>query len=237
MQKLLMQPPTSKNRSKAVHYLSCHPCTPYAADFKTFPSSHFTHHQVCITSNRSPSNHISEFQSTALAKYDQLAHTLMRHRRWDMALGSRFLQYVQYTEASLLQRFYKRVRQCYPTLHTSIAITRHCITVWRRQGAFLLYYYDTLMETCHTRKTKFWIQSLRALRHQSMQTLTNIAAQLLRENWSIVEDLFRDAAATVHHFKKRSQPCNPRDSKPKRARTPHPKTPRLRHPGATSPNP
>ena len=70
------------------------------------------------------------------------------------------------------------------------------------------------------RKTNFWIQSLRALRHPSMQALTNIAAQLLRQNWSIMEDLFRDAAATVHHFKKRSQPCNTTNSKPNRVRMP-----------------
>ena len=50
-----------------------------------------------------------------------------------------------------------------------------------------------------------------------MQALTNIAARLLRENWSIVEDLFRDAAAAVHHFKKCSQPYNYRNSGLKRA--------------------
>ena len=33
-----------------------------------------------------------------------------------MAVGSRFLQDVQYTETSLLQQFYKRVRQCYTIL-------------------------------------------------------------------------------------------------------------------------
>ena len=110
-----------------------------------------------VTPNCSSPNHISEFQPTTLAKYDQLAQTLMRHRRWDMALGSRFLQYVQYTETSLLRHFYRRVRQCYTTLHTSIATSRRRIIVWRRQGAFLLDYYDTLMETCNTRKTKFWM--------------------------------------------------------------------------------
>ena len=41
-----------------------------------------------------------------------------------------------------------------------------------------------------------------------MHLLTKVAAHLLRENWSIVEDLFRAAAATVHHPKKRLQPCN-----------------------------
>jgi hypothetical protein len=46
-----------------------------------------------------------------------------------------------------------------------------------------------------------------------MQALTSIAAQLLQKNWSIMEDLFRDAAATVHHFKKRSQACNSANSK------------------------
>ena len=44
-----------------------------------------------------------------------------------------------------------------------------------------------------------------------MQALINIAAQLSRKNWSIVEDLFWDAAATVHHFKKHLKPCNPKD--------------------------
>ena len=33
-----------------------------------------------------------------------------------------------------------------------------------------------------------------------MQAFTQVAAQLLRENWSIVGDLFRAAAATVHHL-------------------------------------
>ena len=127
---------------------------------------------------------LSEFQSTVLAEYHQLARTLMRHRHWDMALGSRFLQYARHTKASLLQHFYKQVRQCHTTLHTSIAIfcrliivlffltcdrsstkrpsRAHCcrIIVWRRQGTFLLDYYDTLMETCDAKKTAFWIQSL-----------------------------------------------------------------------------
>ena len=39
-----------------------------------------------------------------------------------------------------------------------------------------------------------------------MQVLTTIAAQLLMEKWSIMEDLFRADAATVHHLEKRSQP-------------------------------
>ena len=43
-----------------------------------------------------------------------------------------------------------------------------------------------------------------------MQALTNIAAQLLRQNWSIMEDLFRDATATVHQFNMLSQPATPR---------------------------
>ena len=42
-----------------------------------------------------------------------------------------------------------------------------------------------------------------------MQALTQVAAQLLRENWSIVEDLFRAAAATVHHLKNYIHPCPP----------------------------
>ena len=56
-----------------------------------------------------------------------------------------------------------------------------------------------------------------------MQALTQVAARLLRENWSIVEDLFRAAAATVHHLKKRSQPCAPKNPNPKR--TCMPRTP------------
>jgi hypothetical protein len=76
-------------------------------------------------------------------------------------------------------------------------------------------------------KPKFGHTPLCALRHQSTQALTNIAAQLLRKNWSFVENLFWDAAATVHHFKKRSQPCNSVNSKPKRVPMPHapPKAP------------
>ena len=56
-----------------------------------------------------------------------------------------------------------------------------------------------------------------------MQALTQVVAQLLSENWSIVEDLFRAAAATVHHLKKRSQPCAPENPTPKR--TCMPRTP------------
>ena len=83
IKKMLTQPPTgtSKNRSKAVHYLNRHPCTPYTADLQAFASSYFTHLQVCVTPNCSSPNYISEFQSTTLAKYDQLAQTLMRRRR------------------------------------------------------------------------------------------------------------------------------------------------------------
>ena len=77
-------------------------------------------------------NHTSAFRSTTLVKYEELAQTLMRHQRWDMALGRRFLQSVQCTENSLLHPFYKRVRQCYTALHTSIATSRRRIIVRRR---------------------------------------------------------------------------------------------------------
>ena len=40
MKKLLTQPPTSQNRSKAVHYLTKHPDTPHTADLRSFASSH-----------------------------------------------------------------------------------------------------------------------------------------------------------------------------------------------------
>ena len=65
-------------------------------------------------------------------------------RRWDMALGGASFR-MQNTEASLLQHFYKRVRQCYTTtLHTSIAIWRCRIIIV--PGVFLLAYYETLVE-------------------------------------------------------------------------------------------
>mmetsp|Transcript_32286 Transcript_32286/g.52435 ORF Transcript_32286/g.52435 Transcript_32286/m.52435 type:complete len:139 (-) Transcript_32286:288-704(-) len=48
----------------------------------------------------------------------------------------------------------------------------------------------------HQKKEKLWVQSLRALRHQSMQAITKFAAQLLQEKWSIMEDIFRSNAAT-----------------------------------------
>ena len=162
----------------------------------------------------------SEYQSTALREFKHFAQTLMRHRRWDMELGSRFLQYDQCTEASLLRHFHKRVRQCYTNLHTSIATSRRRIILWRRQGTFLLDYYDTLMETCKIKKENLWVQSLRTLRHWSMQQLTKVATHLLRENWSIVEDLFRAPAATMHHLQKRSLPCTSEYSNPKRVRMP-----------------
>ena len=100
-----------------------------------------------------------------------------------------------------MQHFYKRVKrcytnlvqQCYTNLHTSIATSR-CL-VWRHQGTFLYYYYNTVMETCNRQKEKYWVQSLRILRHRSMQILINIATYLLREK-------------IVHHLKRRSQPCN-----------------------------
>ena len=144
----------------------------------------------------------------------------MRHRRWDMELGSRFLQYAQYTEANLLQHFYNRMWRCYSNSRTSIATSRRRIIAWRRQGTLLLDHYDTLMQTCHTRKEKFWLQSLRTLRHRSMQALTHVATQLLKENWSAAEDLFRTAVATVHHLKKRSRPYDTANPNPKRTYTP-----------------
>ena len=71
-----------------------------------------------------------------------------------------------------------------------------------------------------------------------MQALTNIAAQLLRKNSSIVEDLFRDAAATVHHFEKRSHlQLHELQSKTSLHALRSPKTPRVRHFRATSPSP
>ena len=48
-----------------------------------------------------------------------------------------------------------------------------------------------------------------------MQALTQVAAQLIRENWSTAEDLFRAAVATVHHLKKRSQPYDSASPQPK----------------------
>ena len=51
--------------------------------------------------------------------------------------------------------------------------------------------HNTLLETCHTRKDQFWAKLLRALGHQSMPALTQVAAELLREARSILEDLFR----------------------------------------------
>jgi hypothetical protein len=96
--------------------------TPCTADVKAFASSHYTHLQVYLTPSCSPPHHASQFQSTALAKCDQLAQTLMRHQRWDMAVGSCFLQYAQYTEASLLQHFTSECdSDSDTTLHTSIA--------------------------------------------------------------------------------------------------------------------
>ena len=53
-----------------------------------------------------------------------------------------------------------------------------------------------------------------------MQQLTKIAAHLLKEKWSVVEDLFRAAAATMHHLKKRSQPFTSEYSNPKWVRMP-----------------
>ena len=156
----------------------------------------------------------------------------MQHRRWDMELGTRFLRYARYTEASLLQRFYNRMWRCYSNLRTSIATSCCRIIAWWRQGTLLLDYYDTLMQTCHTKKEIFWLKSLRALRHRSMEALTQVAAQLLRENWSIVEDQFRAAIATVHSLKKRSPPGDSAHSNPKRIcmpRTP-PGAPQLQKP-------
>ena len=111
---------------------------------------------------------------------------------------------------------YDRVTPAY----LSFATSRRRIIAWRRQGAFFLAYYDTLMETCNTEKEKFWVQSPRILRHSSMQQLTKIAAHLLKETWSIAEDLFRAAAATVHHLENRSQAFPSEYSNPKRVRMP-----------------
>ena len=105
--KLLTQPPTSKNRSRAVHYLTQHPGTPYTADLKAFASSHYAPSQVCFTLRWPLPHPAVEFQSTVLTDYKLFAQTLMLHRRWDMELGSRFLRYAQHREASLLQHFYR----------------------------------------------------------------------------------------------------------------------------------
>ena len=59
----------------------------------------------------------------------------------------------------------KRVQQCHTTLHTSIATLCRRIIVWRRQGTFLLDYYDTLMETCNAKRANLWLQLLRTVRH------------------------------------------------------------------------
>ena len=69
------------------------------------------------------------------------------------------LRYAQFTAVSLLQHFYKCMRQFYTSLHTCIAFSRRCIIGWRRQGASFLAYYDTLVE-------------MRTLRDWSMQQLT-----------------------------------------------------------------
>ena len=100
-----------------------------------------------------------EFQSTALTDYKLFAQALMRRRRWDMELRSRFLRYAQHTEASLLQHFYNRMQQSYSNLRTSIATSRRRVIAWRRQGPLLLDSYDTLVETCLRRREKFWVQS------------------------------------------------------------------------------
>ena len=135
-----------------------------------------------------------------------------------MASGSRFLQYAQYMEVSLLQHFCKRVRQCYTTRHTSIGTSCRHIIVCKRQRIFLLVYYDTLMETCDSRKKTIWAQSLRTLCHRLMQVLTRFAAQ---QKWSNAEDCFWADAATVHLLKKRSQPCNSESSNLKKTCMPH----------------
>ena len=91
IQKLLTQTPTSQNRSKAIRYLTQHPGTPYTADLKNFASSHYVHSRICSTPHWSFPHPASEFPSTAITDYKLLAQTLIRHRRWDMELGSRFL--------------------------------------------------------------------------------------------------------------------------------------------------
>jgi hypothetical protein len=54
-----------------------------------------------------------------------------------------------------------------------------------------------------------------------MQTITKLAAQLLQEKWSIVEDFFWIEAATVHCLEKRSQPCDSQVPESKRLCAPH----------------
>ena len=229
IKKLLTQPPTSHNRSKAIRYLTQHLGTPYTADLKVFASSHYPQPQICNAPHWSPTHPACEFQSTALADYKLCAHALMRHRRCDMELGSCFVRYAHYTEATLLQQFCQRVRQIYGDLHTSIATLRRCIIAWMRQGTSLLAYCDTLLETGHAKKAKLWTQSLRTLRHRSTKALTQVAALLLRQNWSTTEDLFRAAAATVHHLKKRLQPCDPGNPNQKGPTSPAlPRTPDAR---------
>ena len=106
---------------------------------------------------------------------------------------------------------------------SSAAIVHTCMTVLRQPTHFLCNFASPhhCLETpgdfpscllrhpdgnVYRRERKCWVQSLRTLRHWSIRQLTKIAAHLLKEKWSIVEDPFRAAAATVHHLKKRSQP-------------------------------
>ena len=106
--------PTSRNQSKAFRYLTQHLGTPCTADLKTFAYSHCAHSQVCLTTTWSLPHHALLFPFTAITDYRQFAQTLMRHRRWDMGLGTRFLRYAQHTKVSLLQRFYNRMSYAPP---------------------------------------------------------------------------------------------------------------------------
>ena len=75
------------------------------------------------------------------------------------------------------------MERCYSNLHTSIATSCRRIITWKRQGTLLLDYYDMLMETCHTSSNAYLV----ALRHRSMEALTQVAARLLRKTGPLWE--------------------------------------------------
>mmetsp|Transcript_61643 Transcript_61643/g.102323 ORF Transcript_61643/g.102323 Transcript_61643/m.102323 type:complete len:83 (-) Transcript_61643:36-284(-) len=64
------------------------------------------------------------------------------------------------------------------------------------------------VQASETHSTHACSPHLGRLRHGSMQAITTVASRLLKEGWSIREDLYWAHAANVQHPKKRSKTRN-----------------------------
>ena len=160
IKKLLTQTPTSQNRSKAVRYLTQHPGTPYILQHLTlcvFPG--MSHPDLVLPP---PCIKVSVYCNRGLQAICPNPHAApmvghgVRHPFPTICPIHRSLP-----PAAFLQPHVAMLQH----LHCHLATLLCRIIAWRHQGTLLLHYYDTVMQTCHTNKENFWVNSLRSLRH------------------------------------------------------------------------